>query len=63
MATIDTEDVIETPPVLGKLSSLIDARPEGFIRGDEEIRKASLEAAKYVFDLGMSTPLFKRPLN
>lgn len=42
---------VTLPPALIQVSELAEARPEAFIVGDEEMRAATLQAAKYVFDL------------
>ncbi|KIJ25602.1 hypothetical protein M422DRAFT_273415 [Sphaerobolus stellatus SS14] len=61
MAAIDDDNTISLPPVLGKVSELVDVRPESFMLGDEEIRVASLQAAKYVFDLSLQSEQKARP--
>lgn len=51
MEISDNQTQVDVPPVLTRVSELVDARPEAFIVGDEETRAATLQAAKYAFDL------------
>lgn len=41
------------PPQLESLSKLIAEQPETLATGADDLRRTALEAAKYVFDLGM----------
>jgi U3 small nucleolar RNA-associated protein MPP10 len=45
-----------TPPELARLTGLVEAKPEAFASGDEDIRIAALAAAKHVFDIGTLYP-------
>jgi U3 small nucleolar RNA-associated protein MPP10 len=38
---------------LDRLSKLVEAKPESFASGDEDVRIAALAAAKHVFDMGV----------
>ncbi|EJD47644.1 Mpp10 protein [Auricularia subglabra TFB-10046 SS5] len=51
----DVEQEPELPPPLARLSSLLDEKPEALATGDEDIRAASLAAAKFVFDQALKT--------
>lgn len=50
-----TKNVVDVvlPPLLQGLTSLLDTKPEGLATGDQDIRLAALQAAKFVFDSGM----------
>lgn len=50
------------PPQLESLSKLIAEQPEALATGAEDLRRTALEAAKYIFDLGMFTLLSTRAL-
>ena len=50
-------DVV-VPPPLAQLTSLLDAKPEALAIGDEGVRLAALQAAKFVFDHGNVPHLF-----
>lgn len=41
------------PPQLESLSKLIAEQPEALATGADDLRRTALEAAKYIFDLGM----------
>ena len=45
-------DDLQLPHELQTLSSLIEVKPESIAIGSDDIRAASLGAAKYIFDLG-----------
>lgn len=42
---------IGIPPVLQSLSTLVDQKPQSYVRGNEDVRSAALAAAQYIFDL------------
>lgn len=50
--TPEEEDVV-LPDALASLSQRIDNGPEVLALGNKEMQLAALQAAKYVFDLGM----------
>ncbi len=47
------EKAVSLPPVLENLSKLVGERPEALATGGEDLRKAALDATKFIFDLGM----------
>lgn len=49
------EEEIELPAELAALSTRLDERPESLATGNKDIQVAALQAAKYVFDLGMQS--------
>lgn len=51
----NTTSVAESalPPQLESLSKLIAEQPEALATGADDLRRTALEAAKYIFDLGM----------
>lgn len=51
MSVLDDQSQPTIPSVLTVVSELVDSKPEAFIVGDEKTRAATLQAAKYVFDL------------
>ncbi|KAF7964949.1 hypothetical protein HWV62_1448 [Athelia sp. TMB] len=48
-------DDLQLPHELQTLSSLIEAKPESIAIGSDDFRAASLGAAKYIFDLALTT--------
>lgn len=47
-----SDEVIQLPEKLAKLSTCVDEQPESLVTGSKDIQLAALQAAKYVFDLG-----------
>ena len=54
MAAATESQTITLPSEISQLSGLIDQKVETLAAGDEEIQKSALNAAKYLFDLGMN---------
>ena len=50
----DDESDYVLPEQLSNLSAQIDKAPESLALGNKDMQIAALQAAKYVFDLGMS---------
>ena len=46
------EDAVALPPALENLSKLVAEKPEALAIGSEDLRKAALDATKFIFDLG-----------
>ncbi|TFK89783.1 Mpp10 protein [Polyporus arcularius HHB13444] len=49
------EKAVSLPPVLENLSKLVGERPEALATGGEDLRKAALDATKFIFDLALAT--------
>lgn len=45
-------DDLSLAPPLAELATLLDTKPEALATGDNDIRLAALQAAKFVFDNG-----------
>ncbi|RPD82586.1 Mpp10 protein [Lentinus tigrinus ALCF2SS1-7] len=50
-----TEKSIALPPALENLSKLVGERPEALATGSDDLRKAALDATKFIFDLALTT--------
>ncbi|KAI0724517.1 U3 small nucleolar ribonucleoprotein complex, subunit Mpp10 [Cerioporus squamosus] len=49
------EKSVPLPPALENLSKLVSERPEALATGSEDLRKAALDATKFIFDLALTT--------